>query len=93
LALWQTINTAVERLPRKDSSLLVALEAMIAAGFSSRRRAIANTSIETWNCTFGVEDTLEYPSKVKLALQQLRPLVDLHLPAFPEGDGDKVNIF
>ena len=66
---------------------------MIAAGFSSRRRAIVNIFIETWNCTFGVEDTLEYPSKVKLALQQLRPLVDLHLPAFPEGDGDQVNIF
>ncbi|OCL08110.1 hypothetical protein AOQ84DRAFT_389086, partial [Glonium stellatum] len=86
LALWQTISAAVERLPRNDSSLLVALEVMIAAGFSSRRRGMVNVSIETWNCTFGVNDKLEYPPKIKLALKRIRPFVDLRLPTFPEGD-------
>ena len=84
--LWQTISGAIERLPRKDSQLLTTLEPLLTAGFVSRRRAILNISIKSWNATFGQESSLRYPSKLEEALQQLRHAVEISVPSLPAAD-------
>ncbi|KAF2262681.1 hypothetical protein CC78DRAFT_569549 [Lojkania enalia] len=81
LALWETICEAIGRLPRKDSSLLSALEHLIASGLSSRRWEIVKVTVATWNVTFGKEDSLQYPPRVEKAVQKLRGTVDLSLPS------------
>ncbi|KAH7135486.1 Rap1-interacting factor 1 N terminal-domain-containing protein [Dendryphion nanum] len=87
-ALWQTICDSIRKLPRKDSSTLTALEPLILAGFTSRRRHIVNIAIKTWNDTFGKHQNLEYPSGLENALQSLRHLVDLDLPNLPARETD-----
>ncbi|XP_014557158.1 hypothetical protein COCVIDRAFT_37267 [Bipolaris victoriae FI3] len=79
--MWQEVSKAIERLPRKDSQTLLHLETLITAGFVSRRRSIVNISIETWNSTFGKEDSLQYPANLEQALRRLRGSVDLSLPS------------
>ncbi|KAF1940304.1 hypothetical protein EJ02DRAFT_513228 [Clathrospora elynae] len=81
VSLWQEINTAVGRLPHKDSQLLLHLESLFTAGFSSRRRSIVNISITAWNATFGNEDTLRYPSRLEQALRRLGSTVEITLPS------------
>lgn len=89
--LWREINKAVERLPRKDSQILLHLEPLISAGFLSTRRSIVNISILTWNGTFGKEGSLRYPSRLEQALQRLRNSVELSLPSL-EARVDAVSI-
>ncbi|KNG49885.1 hypothetical protein TW65_03477 [Stemphylium lycopersici] len=79
--MWQEASKAIERLPRKDSQILLHLELLITAGFVSRRKSIVNISIETWNKTFGKEDTLRYPTTLEVALRRLRNSVELSLPS------------
>ncbi|KAF2804647.1 uncharacterized protein BDZ99DRAFT_525478 [Mytilinidion resinicola] len=94
VSMWQTINEALKKLPKKDSSTLSALSPLVASGFLSRRRELTNDSVGTWNSTFGNEETLEYPPNVKRALNRLTPMVELQLPAFPhDEDQDSVASF
>lgn len=79
--MWQTISGAIDRLPRKDGSMLSALEPLLTAGFLSRRRGIVNISIKTWNATFGQESSLRYPSRLEKALQRLRNTVEISVPS------------
>ncbi|ORY04126.1 Rap1-interacting factor 1 N terminal-domain-containing protein [Clohesyomyces aquaticus] len=89
LKLWQDVSGALQRLPRKDNSILVVLEPIITAGFSSRRRGIVNASISAWNTTFGKEEALRYPVRLEHALQRLRGTVELCLPSLaPNADGE-----
>jgi hypothetical protein len=86
------VTRAIERLPRKDSQILVHLEPLITAGFVSRRRGIVNISIETWNKTFGQAESLRYPSRLEQALRRLRTAVELSLPSLDARDEDTVRI-
>ncbi|KAF2853284.1 hypothetical protein T440DRAFT_445226 [Plenodomus tracheiphilus IPT5] len=79
--LWQDVNKAIGRLPRKDSQILLHLETLITSGFLSRRRAIVNISIVTWNHTFGKEERLRYPAGLEQALRRLHNYVELELPS------------
>ncbi|KAL2353466.1 Rap1-interacting factor 1 N terminal-domain-containing protein [Cryomyces antarcticus] len=88
--LWKKICSTTSRLPRKDSTLLKAIEPLIASGLMAQRKAIVNATIELWNTTFGAEEAIEYPLKVEGALRRLRPAVDLQLPTFPESTTDEV---
>ncbi|KAF2830661.1 hypothetical protein CC86DRAFT_343582 [Ophiobolus disseminans] len=88
VSLWTEVNTAIERLPRKDGQILLHLEPLITAGFVSRRRSIVNISIATWNKTFGKEESLRYPSRLEQALRQLRSTVDISLPSLEVRDED-----
>ncbi|KAH0537494.1 hypothetical protein FGG08_005712 [Glutinoglossum americanum] len=88
--LWTGVCSAVRRLPRKDSFVLKTLSTLISCGLGSRRKAIANATAELWNSTFGLQETLDYPLKVKNALQRLRPIADLQLPTFPESAEDEI---
>ena len=88
IQLWGEINRAIERLPRKDTQILLHLETLITAGFLSKRRGIVNSSIATWNKTFGEEETLRYPPRLEAALRRLQKTVDLKLPSLQiETDG------
>ena len=89
--MWQEASRALERLPRKDSQILLHLEVLITAGFVSRRRSIVNISIETWNKTFGNEDTLRYPTALEVALRRLRNSVELSLPSLEVRKEDAVS--
>ncbi|KAF1931416.1 uncharacterized protein M421DRAFT_418051 [Didymella exigua CBS 183.55] len=86
--LWQEASEAIERLPRKDGQVLLHLEPLITAGFVSRRRAIVNVSIATWNKTFGKEDSLRYPPRLETILRRLRSSVDLVLPSLDIKDDE-----
>ncbi|KAI4951807.1 hypothetical protein J4E86_007223 [Alternaria arbusti] len=89
--MWEEVNKAVERLPRKDSQTLLHLQALVTAGFLSRRRSIVNISIATWNATFGKEDSLRYPTRLEQALRQLRNSVELSLPSLEIREDDAEN--
>ena len=70
--------------------MLKTLSTLISCGLESRRKTVTNMSIELWNSTFGQEEILDYPLKVKNALRRLRPIVELQLPTFPESAEDEV---
>jgi hypothetical protein len=60
------------------------LEPLLCSGLESRHKSIVNQAIRMWNSTFGhSKQTLEYPDRLKQALQRLRPIADLQLPFFP----------
>ncbi|KAK0658631.1 hypothetical protein DIS24_g4637 [Lasiodiplodia hormozganensis] len=88
-ALWNTVMTLVERIPRHDNMLLKALEALITAGLRSERQRIVNRTIEMWNGSFGSQINLQYPPSVEKGLRRLRPIVDLELPEFPDDPSDE----
>lgn len=81
VSLWCEVTKAIERLPRKDSQILLHLEPLIVCGFVSRRRSIVNVSIATWNKTFGQETSLRYPTRLEQALRRLSTVVELSLPS------------
>jgi hypothetical protein len=85
------VSNAIERLPRKDSQILVHLEPLITAGFVSRRRSVVNISIATWNKTFGKEESLRYPPRLETALRRLGDTVELSLPSLEDRTGDIVS--
>ena len=91
--MWEEVNKAVERLPRKDSQTLLHLQALVTAGFLSRRRSIVNISIATRNATFGKEDSLRYPTRLEQALRQLRNSVELSLPSLEVREDDAVSAY
>ncbi|KAI4606409.1 hypothetical protein J4E80_010161 [Alternaria sp. BMP 0032] len=93
ITMWEEVNKAVERLPRKDSQTLLHLQALVTAGFLSRRRSIVNISIATWNATFGKEDSLRYPTRLEQALRQLRNSVELSLPSLEVREDDAVSAY
>ena len=63
---------------------------ILSAGFSSSHRTVVNLTVEFWNDSFGLQDHLEYPVEIELALRAVRPLVALQPPTFPEGPDDEV---
>ena len=79
----------IRKLPRHDSISLQSLAILISSGLESKRKVIVNNSINVWNDTFGTQDTLEYPARVRIVMKKLRPIADLNLPTFPE-DIDEV---
>lgn len=85
------MSEAIERLPRKDSQVLLHLETLITAGFISRRRTIVNASITSWNKTFGKEDSLRYPPRLEMVLRRLRGSVDLVLPSLEIEENEEVS--
>ncbi len=76
---------AIEALPKIDSQLLSNIETLIIASLKSRQRVIVNESIQMWNRTFGIVDSLEYPVALRPVLLKLRVLTDILLPNFPDG--------
>jgi hypothetical protein len=89
--LWRVVAKVIDRLPRKDSQILLHLESLVTSGFRSRRRSIVNISIATWNSTFGKEESLRYPPRLEQALRRLRNSVELSLPSLVVRPEDAVS--
>ena len=89
--LWTCITEAISKLPRHDSMILQALTTLVACGLESKRKATVNSTIKTWNATFGSQNVIEYPARVRILMKKLRPIADITLPTFPE-DIDEVCI-
>lgn len=70
--------------------MLLALEPLLIAGFSSRRRSLVNISTMTWNTTFGKEESLRYPSRLEKVLQRLRRVAEISLPTLEPVDEAEV---
>ncbi|KAF8453163.1 Rap1-interacting factor 1 N terminal-domain-containing protein [Terfezia claveryi] len=83
-SLWASIADSIRKLPRHDSMTLQSLATIISAGLESRRKVIVNAAIEAWNETFGAQNSLEYPARVRVVMKKLRPIADINLPNFPE---------
>ena len=62
------------------------------AGFSSSRGGIVDQTVDFWNSSFGVEESLEYPDKVLKCLSTLRKKKMILLPHFPLALEDESNI-
>ena len=77
--MWNTIASDIEKL-KHDTLLLRALEKLIVAGLSSRRRGIVNITLHLWNKTFGQQETLDLPSALEIALQRLATTAEVLLP-------------
>ena len=80
----------MHKLPRNNPQILVHLEALITSGFVSRRRGIVDSSIASWNATFGREAELTYPPRLEQALRRLITTVELSLPGLDMRTGEKV---
>ncbi|OXV07381.1 hypothetical protein Egran_04858 [Elaphomyces granulatus] len=77
------IATLLQSAVPHDTPNLKKFEVIISAGLESSRQSTANKFIELWNCSFGFQDALEYPSTVLSALRRLKPFVELKLPSLP----------
>lgn len=84
--LWSNVMTLISNLSLKSNIQLRGLETLLVAGFRSRSKVIVNSTITTWNNTFGAEDALEYPQTLVRVLRRLQPFADVKLPTFPAED-------
>lgn len=91
-SLWQRILRLLRSQP-SSNVLLKALESLWVAGLNSSHRAIVNSTVAFWNETFGQLNSLEYPSKVEVALRKIQPLVELELPGFPLATEESVCLY
>lgn len=81
---YQQINASVKKLPNINSLTLKKLSDLISSGLESRHKFMANAAVETWNSTFGNQNSLDYPARVLEALSRLRQIAELKLPSFPD---------
>lgn len=81
LFVWKELLKVVTRLPQHDSATLNEIERVFCAGFRSQIRDIAVASVEVWNRTFGLLQTLEYPQQLKTILLLLQDLADIKVPS------------
>ncbi|CUS08597.1 unnamed protein product [Tuber aestivum] len=82
ISAWRKITDAIARLPQHDGKILADLATLIKCGLESRLKPIVNLSVKSWNLTFGEQESIIYPKRVRGALKRLRPVADLKLPSF-----------
>lgn len=80
------------KLPRNNPQILQHFEALITSGFVSRRHAVVDSSVNSWNATFGREAKLIYPPRLEHALRRLSATVELLLPGFDMRYDNNVSI-
>lgn len=71
LDLWMSTTAAVSNLPRRDVTLVRALEVLISSGLSSRRMAVINETVNLWSRSFDL-DADDCPPKIAKTLRKLR---------------------
>ena len=72
--------------------LLNAVEDLIVSGLSSSCEEIVDQTVEFWNSSFGLEDSLKYPDKMLKCLSTLRNSRRMLLPHFPLDLEDESNV-
>ena len=86
--LWDTVLKLVAKLKRFDTALLTNLATPLSFGFTSKHRAILNSSVMAWNATFGLSRHLEYPKELRAVLFRLSFVTDLQLPGLSVRESD-----
>ncbi|KAF3125392.1 hypothetical protein TWF569_000834 [Orbilia oligospora] len=92
--MQELLNAVCEGLKRTecfDSNALKTFSHLIAAGFESKHKMNVVTTINFWNKTFGNQENLEYPSRVRKALSKIRYYADIKLPTFPDSLEDEAH--
>ncbi|KAK6502836.1 hypothetical protein TWF481_007879 [Arthrobotrys musiformis] len=82
--LLKAVCEGLKRTECFDSNALKTFSHLIAAGFESKHKMNVVTTINFWNKTFGNQESLEYPSRVRKALSKIRYYADIKLPTFPD---------
>ncbi|KAK6340890.1 hypothetical protein TWF696_009204 [Orbilia brochopaga] len=86
--LLAAVCDGLKRTEVFDSAALRSYSHLIAAGFESKSQQNVITMIEFWNKTFGIQEGLEYPPRVRTAINKLRRFADIKLPSFPDSIED-----
>ncbi|KAF3903959.1 hypothetical protein ABW21_db0208490 [Orbilia brochopaga] len=82
--LLKAVCGGLKRTEQFDSAALRSYSHLVAAGFETKSQENAITMIEFWNSTFGIQENLEYPPRVRSAINKLRRYADIKLPTFPD---------
>ncbi|KAJ6262313.1 hypothetical protein Dda_3120 [Drechslerella dactyloides] len=86
--LLTAVCDGLKRTESFDSMALRSYSHLVAAGFESKSQENVITMIEFWNKTFGIQENLEYPARVRTAINKLRRFADIKLPTFPDSIED-----
>ncbi|RVD88330.1 uncharacterized protein DFL_002519 [Arthrobotrys flagrans] len=92
--MQELLKAVCEGLKRTEcfhSNALKTFSHLIAAGFESKHKMNVVTTINFWNKTFGNQESLEYPSRVRKAISKIRYYADIKLPTFPDSLEDEAN--
>ncbi|KAF3918959.1 hypothetical protein ABW20_dc0108004 [Dactylellina cionopaga] len=89
--LLMAVCEGLKRTERFDSDALRTFSHLIGAGFESKHKKNVVTMLNFWNKTFGNQESLEYPLRVRKAINQLRRFADFKLPTFPDSIEDEVH--
>ncbi|EPS43847.1 hypothetical protein H072_2136 [Dactylellina haptotyla CBS 200.50] len=81
----------LQRTETFDSEALATFSHLISAGFESKSKKNVLTMLNFWNKTFGNQEALEYPLRVRKAISKLRRYADFKLPTFPDSIEDEIN--
>ncbi|KAK6361824.1 hypothetical protein TWF730_005538 [Orbilia blumenaviensis] len=90
--LWKAVCEALKRTECFNSNALEMFSHLIAAGFESKHKMNVVTTINFWNKTFGNQETLEYPQRVRKAISKIRYYADIKLPTFPDSLEDDAHV-
>ncbi|KAK2745861.1 hypothetical protein FQN57_003474 [Myotisia sp. PD_48] len=77
------LNT-LKSIENCNSDLLCRLDILLTSGFSSHHKSMVNGFISVWNASFGLQETLAYPTSLEPILRGLNSYVGLQLPDFPQ---------
>ncbi|KAF3924748.1 hypothetical protein AA313_de0209511 [Arthrobotrys entomopaga] len=89
--LLDTVCQSLKRTEQFDSATLMTLSHLIAAGFESKNKKNILVMLNFWNQTFGVQESLEYPPRVRKVIGKLRRYADLLLPTFPDSIDEEIH--
>ncbi|KAK6528957.1 hypothetical protein TWF694_004184 [Orbilia ellipsospora] len=89
--LLDTVCQSLKRTEQFDSSTLMTLSHLIAAGFESKNKRNILVMLNFWNKTFGVQESLEYPPRVRKVIGKLRRYADFLLPTFPDSIDEEIH--
>ena len=79
-------TATIHGMGKLPAESLPKLDELFATAFSSPHRFVVNTMVETWRCTLGTAETLEYGPRLSAVLNNLRYYVDIEAPGLPTTD-------
>ncbi|KAK6534482.1 hypothetical protein TWF281_005804 [Arthrobotrys megalospora] len=89
--LLKAVCEGLKRTECFDSNALKTFSHLISAGFESKHKMNVVTTLNFWNKTFGNQESLEYPSRVRKAISKIRYYADIKLPNFPDSLEDEAH--
>ncbi|KAF3936551.1 hypothetical protein ABW19_dt0202300 [Dactylella cylindrospora] len=87
--LLKDICFGLERSEPCDSDTLRSFAHLIAASLECKNPKVVVVMLDFWNRSFGKQLALDYPPRVRKAINNIRRLADLKLPSFPDSTEDE----